>query len=153
MRSNAPASKPCSAARLFEIEDFELHLGKGRQLLHCPGEERRRHVAERVGVQAALEQRQHVRRQSTRASPNLQDAQSAALGQMTGSFLDRGGNRRQPVAGEKPVTVELIQQIRSCSREQDLNRLLFAAQDGSEFRAVCRAEQTLGEMAGMLRDE
>ena len=72
---------------------------------------------------------------------------------MAGGFLHRAGNCRQPVAGEKPVTVELIQQIRSRSREQDLHRLLFAAQDGSEFRTVRRTEQTLGEMAGMLRDE
>ena len=57
------------------------------------------------------------------------------------------------MAGEKPITVELIQQIRSRSREQDLHRLLFAAEDGSEFRAVRGAEQPLGEMTGMLRDE
>ena len=76
-------------ARLFEIEDLELHLRKGRQLLHRAGEECRRHVTERIGVQAALEQRQHVRRQSTRAGANLQDAQSAALGQMAGGFLHR----------------------------------------------------------------
>jgi hypothetical protein len=104
-------------------------------------------------VQAALEQRQHVRRQAAGASPHLKDAESAALGKMPGGFLHRTRDGRQPVAGEKPITVELIQQIRSRSGEQDLHRLLFAAEDHSEFRAVRGAEQPLGEMTGMLRDE
>jgi hypothetical protein len=60
---------------------------------------------------------------------------------MAGGLLHRTRNCRQPVAGEKPVTVELIQQIRSCSPEKHLHRLLLAAQNGpssEQFAAQSR---------------
>ena len=44
-------------ARFFEIEDLEFDFRKRRQLLGCAGEKRRRHIAEDIGVQTALEQR------------------------------------------------------------------------------------------------
>ena len=101
MKSNVPASKSLLGARFFEIENLALHLGEGGQLLHRAGEEARGDIGERVGVQAALEQRQHCARQAAGAGADFEDAQSAAFGQMARGFLHRRGDRRQPVAGER----------------------------------------------------
>jgi hypothetical protein len=47
-------------ARFFEIENLEFHFRKCRQLLRCAGEKRGRDVAEDVGMQVALEERQDL---------------------------------------------------------------------------------------------
>ena len=56
-------------ARFFEIENLALDFGERGQLLQRAGKEARRDVGERVGVQAALEQRQHLRRQAAVPAP------------------------------------------------------------------------------------
>jgi len=61
-------------ARFFEIENLALDFGERGQLLQRAGKEARRDVGERVGVQAALQQRQHLRRQARRAAADLEDA-------------------------------------------------------------------------------
>ena len=43
-------------ARFFEIENLELHLRKRRQLLRRAGKKCSRDIAERVGMQAALQE-------------------------------------------------------------------------------------------------
>ena len=61
MKSNEPASKPCSVPGFSRSRILNSTSGKARELLHGAGEKRRRDIAEGVGVQPALEQRQHVR--------------------------------------------------------------------------------------------
>ena len=80
-KSNAPGSKILLGAGFFEIEDLELHLGEGRQLLQRAGEEARGDIGENVGMQAAFEQRQHVGREAAGAGADFEDAQAAAFGQ------------------------------------------------------------------------
>src|ERR1700752_1536290 len=135
--------KALFGSRLFEIEDFELDLGKSRQLLHGSGKECRGHVAESIGVKPTLEQGQHERCQPSRASAHLEDAQPAALRKVSSHFVHGGSYRGKPLACEKSITIELIQQLRSRSRKEDLNRLFFTTQQGAEFGAVRSAEQAL----------
>ena len=47
-------------ARFFEIEDLELHFRKGGELLLRSGKESSGHIAEDVGMQSALEERQRL---------------------------------------------------------------------------------------------
>ena len=61
-------------ARFFEIENLALDFGERGQLLQRAGKEARGDVGERVGVQAALQQRQHLRRQASRAAADFEDA-------------------------------------------------------------------------------
>ena len=136
-------------AGFFEIENLALDLGEGGELLHRAGEEARRDIGERVGVQAALEQRQHLRREPGGAAADFEDAQSAALGQMALGLLQRGGDRGEPLARVEAVAVELIEQLRAGAGKEHLHGVLFAAQDRAEFRAISRAEQRLGKMAGL----
>src|SRR4029450_2527729 len=134
----------------FKVEGLELNLREGCQLLHSAGEERGGNITESIGVQAALEQREQQRRQPTGSSANFEDAQSASLGQMTGQFLNGPGDGPQPLTGEKPVAVEVIQQVRSGARKEDLNCFLFAPQHRSQFGTSGRAEQRLGEVARII---
>src|SRR5271165_6546224 len=99
-------------ARFLEVKNFVFHPGKSSQLLHGAAEKCRGDITEDVRMQIALDERQHVRRQSARSSPNLQDSQSAALWQMAGGFLHGRGDCRQPVAGVETLAVELVQQLR-----------------------------------------
>ena len=98
-------------------------------------------------MQSALEQRQHLRCQSTRARTNFQDAQSAPLGKVAGDFLHGTGDCRQPWAGDETVSVKLIQKIRSAAGEEDMHSVLLATKDGTEFRAGGAAKQSLWKMA------
>src|SRR5271157_890119 len=98
--------------RSLEIKYFVFHSGKSGQLLHGAAEKCRGDITEDVGMQIAFDERQHVRRQSARSSPNFQDSQSAALWQMAGGFLHGRGDSRQPVACIKALAVELVQQLR-----------------------------------------
>ena len=123
-------------ARFFEIENLRLDLGKGRELLHRAGEERRGDIGERVGVQAALEQRQHLRGEAASAGADFEDAQSAAFRESARGFLHRRADGREPVAGEQAVAVELIEQFRARAGEEHLHGVLFAAQDRAEFGAI-----------------
>ena len=75
--------------RFFKIKNFVFHSGKSGQLLHGAAEKCRRDITENVGMQIALDERQHVRRQSACSCPNFQDSQSAALWQVAGGFLQR----------------------------------------------------------------
>ena len=140
-------------ARFFEIENLALDFGECGQLLQRAGKEARRDVGERVGVQAALEQRQHVRRQASRAAADFEDAQSAAFREMARGFLHSRADRGQPVTRIEAVAVELLEQLRARAGKQHLHGLLFPAQDRAEFGAISRAKQSLGQMAGVLRDE
>src|SRR5271166_1548055 len=133
--------------RSLEIKYFVFHSGKSGQLLHGAAEKCRGDITEDVGMQIALDERQDVRRQSARSSPNLQDSQSAALRQMAGGFLHGRGDCRQPVAGVETLAVELVQQLRRGPSEQHLHRILLATQDGTEFGAVRGAKQPLGQMS------
>ena len=92
-----PASNPCSVPGFSRSKVLNSTSGKGRQLLHRAGEERRGNIAESIGVQAALEQRQHLGRQTTGAGADLEDAQSAPLRKMAGGFLNGRGNCRQAI--------------------------------------------------------
>ena len=96
-------------ARFLEIKNFVFHSGKSSQLLHGAAEKCRRDITEDVGMQIALDERQHVRRQSARSGPNFQDSQSAALRQMAGGFLHGRGDCRQPVACVEALAVKLVQ--------------------------------------------
>src|SRR5260370_23347588 len=84
-------------ARFLQIKNFVFHSGKSGQLLHGAAEKCRGNITEDVGMQIALDERQHVRRQSASSSPNFQDSKSAALWQMASSFLHGRGDSRQPV--------------------------------------------------------
>ena len=68
-------------------------------------------------------------------------------------FLHGGGDGGQPVAREQTVAVKLIEQFRAGAGEEHLHGVLFAAQDRAEFGAVARAEQALGQMPGVFREE
>ena len=70
-------------AWFFEIENLALDFRESRQLLQRAGKECRGDIGERVGVQAALEQRQHLRRQAAGAAADFENAQSAAFRQMS----------------------------------------------------------------------
>src|SRR4029450_6345119 len=102
----------------FKVEGLELNLREGCQLLHSAGAERGGNITESIGVQAALERREHRLRQPPGSSANFEDAQSASLGQITGQFLNGRGNCPQPLTGDKSVAVEVIQQITSDARQQ-----------------------------------
>src|SRR5580704_4074871 len=95
-------------APFLEIKYFVFHSGKSGQLLHGAAEKCRGDITEDVGMQIALDEWQHVRRQSRRSSPNFQDSQSAALWQMAGAFLYGRDDSRQPVAGVETLAVELV---------------------------------------------
>ena len=60
-------------------------------------------------------------------------------------FLHRGGDGREPVAGEQAVAVELIQQLRARAGEEHLHGILFAAQDRTQFGAVAGDKQRFGQ--------
>ena len=60
-------------------------------------------------MQSAIDQRQHVRRQSTRSSPDFQDSQPTALWQVTGGLLHGCRDRRQPVARVEALAIKLVQ--------------------------------------------
>ena len=100
-------------ARFFEIENLELHLRKRRQLLRGAGKKCGRDIAECVGMQTALEERQNLRSQSTCPCADLQDAQAASFGQSSRCRAHRSGDGREPVAGEKTVAIKLIEQLRA----------------------------------------
>ena len=99
-------------ARFFEIENLELHLRKRRQLLRGAGEKSGRDIAEDVGMQAALEERENLRSQSAGSGADLQNPQPASFRQTARRRAHGGGDGREPVAGEETVAVELIEQLR-----------------------------------------
>src|ERR1700722_9418315 len=134
-------------AWLLEIKDFVFHAGKPGQLLHGAAEKCRGDVTKGVGMQIAFEEWQDMRSQSPRSGADLQDSQAAALWKMTSGFLNGRSDRRQPMAGVKTLTVELVQQLCGSSGKQHLNRILLTTQNGTEFCAVRGAEQALGQMA------
>src|ERR1700681_1210686 len=133
--------------RFFQVKNFIFYSGKPRQLLHGAAEKCCGNIAENVGMQIVLDGRQYVRAQAARSRSNFQDSESAALWQMFGCFLNGRGDRRQPVTGIKTFAVKLVQQFRRRPGEQDLHSVLLAAQDGAEFSAIRRAEQTFGKMS------
>jgi len=140
-------------SRLFEIEDFALDLGERRELLHRPWEEARGDVGKGIGMEPALQQRQHVGREAGGAATDFEDAQSAAFGKLPRRFLQRCGEAGEPLARIKAVAVKLIEQLRTRASEENLDRVLFAAQDRAKFGANARAKQRLREMTGTFRDE
>ena len=62
------------------------------------GEESRGDVGEGVGVQAALEQRQHLRSEAAGAGTDFEDAQSATFGQRSAP-LPAPPRRSPPASG------------------------------------------------------
>ena len=154
MKSNESGCEVLLGAGFFEIENLALHFRERGQLLHRAGEEARGDVGERVGVQAALEQRQHLRGSGRRCrAPISRMRRPRPSGRWRAASCTARGDRRQPVAGEEAVAVELIEQLRARAGEEHLHGVLFAAQDRAEFGAIAGAEQRLGQMAGVLRDE
>ena len=131
-----------------------MHSTSGNAASFCaaPGKNAGGDIGEGVGVQAALEQRQHLRARPPVPRADFENAQSAAFRQTARGLLDGRGDRRQPVAGEKTVAVKLIEQLRAGAGEQHLHGVFFAAQNRAEFRAISRAEQCFGKMAGVLLD-
>src|ERR1700738_926522 len=91
-----------------------------------------------------------MRFQSPRTSPNLQDAQSAPLGKMSGHFLHGTGYGGQPWAGDEAISVKLIQKFRPAAGEQDMHSILLATQDGTELRAGGLAKQGLWKMSRIV---
>ena len=97
-----------------------------------------------------LQQRKKMCGQSSGAGADLENAESASLRQLARGFLDRGGDRGQPMAGVKALAVKLIEQFSPGSGELNLNRFLFAAKDGTQLSASRSAKQRLDEMAGVF---
>ena len=87
MKSNVLRFEFLFDARFFEIENLELHFRKRRQLLRRAGEKRGRDIAENVGVQAALEQRQDLRANPPVPAPISKNAQTATFRQVAGTVL------------------------------------------------------------------
>ena len=56
------------------------------------------------------------------------------------------------MTGEETVAIELIEQLRADPREQNLHRILFAAQNRTQLRTVSFAKERLGKMSGVLLD-
>ena len=111
-----------------------------------------RDIAERVGMQAALEQRQNLRRQSAGARADFQNAQAASFRQTSRCRAHRRGDGREPVAGEETVAIKMIEQLRADPGEQNLHGIFFAAQNRSQLSTVSFAKERFGKMSGMLLD-
>ncbi len=135
--------------RFFEIENLELDLGKGGQLFAGAGEKGRRDVAKNIGMQAALELRQGLRGEPAGAGANLENAQAASFRQSARGAGDGGGDGGEPVTGEEAVAVKLVEQLRADAGEEDLDGVLFAAQDRAELVAIAFAEERFGKMPGV----
>src|SRR4029077_14821865 len=103
-------------------------------------------------MQTALQEWQNLRRQSTCPRADLQDAQAASFGQTSSRRAHGSGDGREPVTAEETVAIELIEQLRADPREQDLHRILFAAQNRTQLCTVPFAKERLGKMSGVLLD-
>src|SRR6266850_1679105 len=103
-------------------------------------------------MQTALQEWQNLRRQSTCPRADLQDAQAASFGQTSGCRAHGSGDGREPVTGEEAVAIEMIEQLRAYPREQDLHRILFAAQNRTQLGTVSFAKERFGKMSWVLLD-
>ena len=145
--------KPLIFRRFLQIEDFVFDLWEGGQFLISAGEKPGGDVGEDVGMQAAVEQRQHLGGETGGTGSDFEEAQASAFGQLACGFLDGAGDAGHPVTGEQAVSVELIEQFGAGAAEEDLHGVFFAAQNRAEFGAGGCAEQAFREVAGMFEDE
>src|SRR5215469_9373503 len=97
------------SAGLLKIENFVFYFWKAGELLLGAAKKCDRDVTEDVRMQSAIDQRQHVRRQSTRSGPDFQDSQPTALWQVTGGLLHGCRDRREPVARVEALAIKLVQ--------------------------------------------
>jgi len=139
-------------AGFLQIECFEFHFGKGRELLPCRREECGGNIAEDVGLQPVGNERKHLRRESAGAGPDFQNAQSTPLGMLADDFFHGPADGSEPRAGDQPIAVKLIQQLRAAAGEEDLNGILLAPHDGSEIGTGRAADEGFGQMARILSD-
>ena len=90
-------------------------------------------------MQAALEQRQDLRSQPPVPAPISRMRKPRPSGRLRAA-THRGGDGREPVAGEETVAIKLIEQLRADAGEQNLHGVLFAAQNRSQFGTISRKE-------------
>src|SRR5260370_12993113 len=104
-------------------------------------------------MQAALKDGKNLRRQPPCPGADPQNAQAASFRQASSRCAHRRSDGCEPVTGEEAVAIEMIEQLRADPREQDLHRILFAAQSRSQFSTVSFAKERLGKMSGVLLAE
>ena len=148
-----PGLEALGGEGFFEVEDLEIDLGEGGELLAGGGEEAGRDIGEGVLVQAAIEEREELCGEAAGTGADFEQAQAATFGQVAGGFPDRTGDAGHPVAGEEAVAVEMLQQFGPGPAEEDLDRVLLPAEDGPEFGAGGGTEQAFREVAGVAVDE
>src|SRR5262249_33770082 len=134
-------------AWFFQVKHLVLHFRKSRELMLRRGEERYGDITVDIMMQPALEHGQDMAGEPSSPRPYFQDTQTPAFGKLSRSFAHGGSDGSQPMAGEQAVAVELIQQFGSMPGEQHLHGILFAPQDGSEFRACCRDQLAFRQVA------
>ena len=139
-------------ARFFEIENLALDFGERGQLLQRAGKEARRDVGERVGCRPRSSNgstcaarpacRRRFRGCAIRGLPE-DGARLPAQPRRSRPASDslRGRRRRIDRAAPRP------------RRKTAPARRPFPTQNRAEFSAISRAEQSLGQMAGVLGDE
>ena len=143
-KSKEPSSNPCSVRGLFEIENFCLDFRKRGELLHRAGEEAGGYVGESVRVQAALEAGRTCAVRPPVPAPTSRMRNPRAFGQRARSFLHRGGDGGEPVAGQQTVAIKLIEQIRARAGKEHLHRIFLSPEDRTEFGASSGNESASG---------
>ena len=142
MKSNEPASKPCWYG-LLEIEDLAFHLGKGRQFLHGCREEAAETSVKVYECRPRSSIGSNCGARPPVPAPTSRMRRPRPSGRCRAASLHRRRERGQPMAGEEPVAIKMIQQFRAGASEKHLYRFLFAAQNRSKLGAVGGAEQRL----------
>ena len=104
-------------------------------------------------MNAPLKQWKQQRRETTCPCTDFENPQSASFGQTARRFLQGAADARHPVAGEKSVAVEMIEQLGSWPREQHLDRVFFSANDRAKFATCARTKEGFGQMSRMLQYE
>ena len=121
--------------------------------MHRARKERGRYISESVGVEPALQRREKLGGETASARADFQNAEPSAFGQHARGFLQRRGNGGEPVAGQEAVAIKLIEEIRTSPGKEDLDRILFAAKDWTEFSTISGNQERLGKMTGVFLDE
>ena len=137
----------------FKIKNPSFNFGEVRELLMRAGEESSGDVGECVGVQAALQRREHLRAEAASTGADFEDPQAAALRKHTGRFLHSSADSCKPVTCQQTVAVKLVEQFRSSASEQYLHRVLLAAQNRTELSAISGHQLRFREVTGVIRNE
>src|SRR5438552_14292157 len=95
----------------FKIKDPGFNFREVCELLMGTREESSRDVGECVGVQAALQRREHLRAEAASTGADFEDPQAAALRKHTGRFLHSSADSCKPVTCQQTVAVKLVEQF------------------------------------------